>query len=54
MSNGRRRGWFLTAMGILLGILAVSDATKALQHLRDPGRLGMVIFGVRCETFTAT
>lgn len=50
MSNGRERGPFLTVMAVLLGILAVSDFTKALQHLRDPKTLGIVIFGVRFES----
>jgi hypothetical protein len=46
----RKRGPFLTVMAVLLGILAVSDCTKALQHLHDPKVLGIVIFGVRFES----
>jgi len=37
-------------MAALLGILALSNFTKALQHLRDPGHLGIVILGVRFES----
>src|SRR5438309_9945546 len=48
--NRRERGPFLTVMAVLLGVLAISDFTKALQHLRDPAHLGMVIFGVRFES----
>jgi hypothetical protein len=50
MANGRGRGPFLTAMAVLFGVLAVSNCTKALQHLRDPTHLGIVIFGVRFES----
>ena len=50
MANGRERGPFLTVMAVLFGILAVSNFTKALQHLRDPGHLGIVIFGARFES----
>jgi hypothetical protein len=50
MANPRDRGAFLTVMAVLFGILAVSDCTKALQHLRDPKTLGIVIFGVRFES----
>ena len=53
MANERKRGPFLTVMAVLFAILALSNATKALQHLRDPKVLGMVIFGVRFETVTA-
>jgi hypothetical protein len=44
------RGPFLSVMAILLGVLALSNFTKALQHLRDPTTLGLVVFGVRFET----
>jgi len=37
-------------MAVLFGVLALSNFTKALQHLRDPGHLGIVIFGVRFES----
>jgi hypothetical protein len=50
MTNGRKRGAFLTVMAVLLGVLAVSNSTKALQYLRDPQVLGIVIFGVRFES----
>ncbi len=49
MANQRERGPFLTVMAVLLGLLAVSNFTKALQHLQDPRTLGIVIFGVRFE-----
>ena len=50
MANGRRRGPFLTVMAVLLGVLSTSNCTKALQFLRDPTHLGIVIFGVRFES----
>lgn len=51
MANGRRqRDRFLTLMAVLLGVLAVSNCTKAFQYLRDPSHLGIVIFGVRFES----
>ena len=55
MANGRRqaRDRFLTVMAVLLGILAVSNCTKALQYLRDPAHLGIVILGVRFESVRA-
>lgn len=39
-----RRGAFLTVMAILLGILALSDATKALQQMLGPVG-GLVVLG---------
>jgi len=50
MANGRERGPFLSVMAVLLGVLAVSNCTKALQYARDPSHLGIVIFGVRFES----
>ena len=50
MTNERKRGVFLTVMAVLFAILAVSNFTKAVQHMRDPSHLGIVIFGVRFET----
>ena len=50
MSKQFERGAFLTVMAVLFGILAVSNATKALQHLHDPKTLGIVVFGVRYES----
>jgi hypothetical protein len=44
--SATRRGLFLTIMAVLLAILAVSDFTKTLQHLRNPG-LGIVVLGHR-------
>ena len=52
MADGRERGPFLTVMAVLFAVLALSNFTKAWQHLRDP-HLGLVIFGVRCETLSA-
>jgi hypothetical protein len=40
-----KRGPFLTVMAILLAILALSDATKALQRMQDPAVGGLVILG---------
>ena len=54
MANGRRqRDRFLSMMAILLGVLAVSNCTKAFQYLRDPSHFGIVIFGVRFESVRA-
>ncbi len=50
MNEQSERGAFLTIMAVLFGILAVSNATKALQHLHDPKTLGIVVFGVRYES----
>ena len=50
MANERTRGVFLTVMAVLFGVLAISNSTKALQHLQDPKVLGIVIFGVRFES----
>jgi hypothetical protein len=44
-----RRGVFLTAMAILLGILALSDATKALQRMQGPVG-GLVVLGHKIES----
>lgn len=49
MSDRRTRGPFLTIMAALFAVLAVSDATKALQRSLDPATLGLVVFGVRCD-----
>ncbi len=43
------RDWFLTIIGILVIILAISDFTKTLQHARDP-HLGFVFLGHRFGT----
>ena len=53
MADERSRGSVLTFMAVLFGLLAVSNATKPLQHLQDPAKLGIVIFGVRYETMAA-
>jgi hypothetical protein len=50
MTEERRRGAFLTTIAILLAVLALSNATKALQYWQDPKVLGIVIFGVRAES----
>src|SRR5262249_27719586 len=44
---------FLSTMALLFAILAVSNCTKVLQHLRDPAHLGIVILGVRFESLAA-
>lgn len=49
MAERRKRGPFLTVMAVLFALLAVSNFTKALQHLSDPKVLGIVVFGVRFE-----
>jgi hypothetical protein len=51
MANGRKRDPFLTAMAILFAILALSNFTKAFQYSSDPAHLGIVLFGVRFESF---
>ena len=53
VTDRTNRGLFLKTMAVLFGVLAVSNATKALQHLRDPKTLGIVIFGTRFESMTA-
>jgi hypothetical protein len=53
MATGRERGPFLTVMAVLFGLLSLSNFTKAFQHLRDPSHLGIVLFGVRFESFFA-
>lgn len=53
MANERKRDPFLTAMAILFGVLAVSNFTKAFQFSSDPTHLGIVIFGVRFESFAS-
>ena len=51
MTEERERGPFLTVMMVLFALLTLSDFTKPLQHLRQPGHLGIVIMGVRFESF---
>ena len=53
MSDGRERGPFLSVMAVLFAVLALSNFTKAWQHARDPKTLGLVVFGVRCESLSA-
>ena len=53
MADVHPRGLFPTVMAVLFAILAVSNATKALQYLRDPAHLGVVLFGVRFESVAA-
>jgi hypothetical protein len=50
MADARERGVCLTVMAVLFGVLAISNFTKVLQHLQDPNKLGIVVFGVRYET----
>ena len=50
-ANTADRGIFLTVIAILFIILAFSDFTKPLQHLRNPEGLGLVILGHRFHTF---
>jgi hypothetical protein len=40
-------------MALLFVVLAVSNTTKLLQHMRDPSHLGLVIFGYRLQTSLA-
>jgi len=49
---GPSRGAFLTVMAILFVVLAISNITKSLQHMRTP-HLGLVIFGYRLQTVAA-
>lgn len=49
MASRRERGAFLTVMAVLLGILTISNLTKALQYVNDPKVGGIVIFGVKHE-----
>lgn len=51
MDNGRERGPFLTAMAVLFCLLTFSNFTKPFQYLRHPDHLGIVIFGVRFQSF---
>ena len=54
MANGRKpRDRYLSMMAVLFSILALSNCTKALQYLRAPAHLGIVIFGVRFESVRA-
>ncbi len=52
-AGARTRGSFLTVMAVLFGVLAVSNLTKAIQHHQNPTVGGIVIFGVRFETFAS-
>ena len=47
MAERRERGIFLTVVAVLFALLAVSNASKALQYRVNPSHLGVVIFGVR-------
>lgn len=50
MADKQKRGVFLSVVAVLFAVLAVSNASKALQYLADPSHLGIVIFGVRFES----
>lgn len=52
MPSRAARGWFLSVMAVVFAILALSNATKALQFIANP-LLGIVIFGVRFDTFAS-
>ena len=52
-ASAPRRGIFLTVMAVLLAILAVSDFTKTLQHMRNPV-LGIVVLGHRFTRIRAS
>ena len=51
MAGERARGPFLTVMAILFAILTISNLSKAFQFANDPAVGGIVIFGVRSESF---
>jgi hypothetical protein len=53
MADEARRGAFLTLMAVLFGLLSLSNFTKALQHLRNPQVLGIVVLGHRFESVGA-
>ena len=53
MAERSNRGPFLTAIAVSFGLLAVSNATKAFQHLSNPQTMGIVIFGTRFESVAA-
>jgi len=50
MADKQTRGVFLSVVAVLFAVLAVSNTSKALQHLADPSHLGIVIFGIRFES----
>ena len=50
MASNVKRGPFISTVAVLLGLLAVSNFTKAWQYRRDPTHLGIVILGVRFES----
>ena len=52
MSDQGQRGGFLTLMAILFGVLATSNALKAVQSTFGD-TLGFVLFGVRFDSFAA-
>ncbi len=52
-STKASRGIFLSIMTMLFVLLAISNFTKPLQHLREPARGGLVILGHRLETVGA-
>jgi len=47
------RGGFLTCIAIGLALLAVSNASKALQYYFNPEIGGVVIFGLRAQSVSA-
>lgn len=48
-ARGPGRRGFPDVMAVLFGVLAVSNASKALQWLRDPALGGIVLLGRRIE-----
>jgi hypothetical protein len=44
-SSGQPRTFVPSLMAVLIALLALSNATKALQFYLRPGELGIVIFG---------
>jgi hypothetical protein len=52
MPERRERGLFLTIMTVLFGVLALSNFTKAFQHLQSP-ELGVVVSGIRLTGFAS-
>jgi hypothetical protein len=53
MADDARGDRFLTAMAVLFGLLTLSNLTKAAQYLGNPKVYGVVIFGVRFESFAS-
>jgi hypothetical protein len=50
-SGAGKRGTFLTVVAVLFALLAVSNFSKPFQYANNPAVGGIVIFGVRAQTF---